>query len=1192
VRDDRCTPVLLAFLLGVGSCHQDSESSTATRSQALNSSPSIGDFVLYAEQSVKLGSFDHIIAGDVGVAIAAPTGYGPQVTIGDHVVDIHGNLISPSIALGPHSHVGDVQTLSLTDTGGMYHAQYPFPFTQMPRVPLATAPAFAGPDISIPREREQTIGPGIFGNVTVYGELVLSAGAYSFSSLSVAACGRVFARRGGVTINIRDTFHTDDATRCPARVEPMDEDDCDHHDECTHRAASNFSLFVSGGDSPDDSAVSLGAGTVLRALVAAPHGTISFADGVNARGAFAAFDIRAGAHVELALDTGFVDNNPGDQGSQRLSGYLGNLSNTSYPVLGPVPPTTPVVVSFGLPTKNDAALSTFVDAVSDPHNPMYRQYLSMDQLQQQYSPSDADYASLVAWAQAYGLTVTNTFSNKMLITVTASASQVERAIHSNLIYRQQTDGLSGFVAVDREPSLDLALPIQWISGLTNYITPRVLYSGETSAFCDANPMAHDNQCLGFASGDKQGQNYQATFMAQDLRNAYLDINTPCTLFYGAGQTIGIFSWEAFRREDFDAYEAQQNVPFARNGWPTPTDAQVDTREVSAITHKVSNDGMANEISLDVQMALAIAPKANVLVFQGDPNGNDETIYAAMVDEASLTVVSVSAGMNKSPTMERLITMLAARGVTVLVGSGDEGDVGDPGNNEDIPYQTLVGGTELNVNDVVPSPVQPTNTPWWYCDEPSFDFPTSCYYNSENTWDGTGGGIMNSVSASSCFPFPQCPPVGIPGYQDPAVMAAAGGSTTFRNFPDLAMAAHGVFYYTNHAQSTTQGTSIAAPLFAGFIAATNEYAASNNVGRVGFVNPAIYAIGETRGTGDDLYSSSFFDVADGAFNKGVSGFQSQPGYDLTTGWGGPRCGLMQQLATNDPTVPQTYTETKLHIAIGVDGIADDSSLFVDFYSADGTTLLFNKEVKVAHMPGWGPGSEHDLLFALPEQVGPADVARAQLHFVPSDGDAADISGLHFALVRTRGAQACVADRSGKDQSVAHLTSASPDAYFDSVAFDPGRIHPNGCTPWGGSIAFTSVLTSLDFTIDTGHDDLEAPAGLTASIIDGGGVTRATGTLHVQGQDAFGQDTEWAMRMDFSSTPLSIDDIHTIELDVAPGASPVTWQIQALLVSTTDNRSPWESECVFNGTQTDTGGPYFSIDTGAGRTSLTIAPGGCP
>ena len=75
-----------------------------------------------------------------------------------------------------------------------------------------------------------------------------------------------------------------------------------------------------------------------------------------------------------------------------------------------------------------------------------------------------------------------------------------------------------------------------------------------------------------------------------------------------------------------------------------------------------------------------------------------------------------------------------------------------------------------------------------------------------------------------------------------------------------------------------GTSASSPLWAGLIAVINAALGVN----VGFVNPAIYALG----------SSVFRSILPGAgpannSNAGVAGYPAGAGWDACTGWGSPR-----------------------------------------------------------------------------------------------------------------------------------------------------------------------------------------------------------------------------------------------------------------------------------------------------------------
>ena len=67
----------------------------------------------------------------------------------------------------------------------------------------------------------------------------------------------------------------------------------------------------------------------------------------------------------------------------------------------------------------------------------------------------------------------------------------------------------------------------------------------------------------------------------------------------------------------------------------------------------------------------------------------------------------------------------------------------------------------------------------------------------------------------------------------------------RNIPDVAMLAHHVLFVYNNGQfARSDGTSVASPLWAGFMALVNQQAEARGQPPAGFVNPAIYAIGRS------------------------------------------------------------------------------------------------------------------------------------------------------------------------------------------------------------------------------------------------------------------------------------------------------------------------------------------------------------
>jgi len=144
------------------------------------------------------------------------------------------------------------------------------------------------------------------------------------------------------------------------------------------------------------------------------------------------------------------------------------------------------------------------------------------------------------------------------------------------------------------------------------------------------------------------------------------------------------------------------------------------------------------------------------------------------------------------------------------------------------------------------------------------------WSSETVWNRSSGGI------STVWP--------IPNYQTCMDMSGNHGSTTMRNIPDVVMVAYSICVYNPDGWVTVSGTSLSAPLWAGFAALVNQYALANGGSPLGFPNPAIYGAGRSL-----AHDSSFHDITTGNNANPPSNpslFLAWSGYDLCTGWGSP------------------------------------------------------------------------------------------------------------------------------------------------------------------------------------------------------------------------------------------------------------------------------------------------------------------
>ena len=138
--------------------------------------------------------------------------------------------------------------------------------------------------------------------------------------------------------------------------------------------------------------------------------------------------------------------------------------------------------------------------------------------------------------------------------------------------------------------------------------------------------------------------------------------------------------------------------------------------------------------------------------------------------------------------------------------------------------------------------------------------------SETVWkeglSGTGGGI------SDCFP--------VPDYQlNLALPRSVNDGALRRGVPDVAAAAAsspGYRIVFNGAEVVKDGTSAAAPLWAGLIAIANAQRATP----VGFLNSALYA-----------NASCFRAITTGDNRVGGKGYDAGPGWNACTGLGVPK-----------------------------------------------------------------------------------------------------------------------------------------------------------------------------------------------------------------------------------------------------------------------------------------------------------------
>jgi kumamolisin len=433
--------------------------------------------------------------------------------------------------------------------------------------------------------------------------------------------------------------------------------------------------------------------------------------------------------------------------------------------------------------------------------------------------------------------------------------------------------LTGTVA-----ALEAALGIT----LQDYIKP----SGETF-YAAAQPARLPAGIAGFVSGvvgltsyshflpllrklpqtvhpNGEGSGPGSAFSAADLRTVY---NIKPQAFTPGTQSLGVFEQGGFALSDVTTYLARMKIA------PVP----VTVREVDGYTGVINDPDVELEAVLDIDMQLAVNPVAKKIVVYEDGTDSFQVALldslSAMASDTSVQSISISYGQDEAlqgnvaiAAENTVLTQLAAQGQAVFVSAGDSGAYGDepPALNvadpASQPLVTAVGGTSLY-----------TGAKESYAGEAA--------WNDIGLGAGATGGGVSAVWA-------------IPSYQTPygeSVAVTNGGSSTYRNVPDVASVANpltGVAVYSavNGGWLTIGGTSASAPLWAGMYSLANAASEGLGLGALGFANPRIYSLGG----GLQFFYPDFYDILDGsngaAFIYGTAGFNAGYYYDNTTGFG--------------------------------------------------------------------------------------------------------------------------------------------------------------------------------------------------------------------------------------------------------------------------------------------------------------------
>jgi subtilase family serine protease len=521
------------------------------------------------------------------------------------------------------------------------------------------------------------------------------------------------------------------------------------------------------------------------------------------------------------------------QGSALLTHHVREVQAGEAKVVGTLPAAQIMQLDVVLPLRDQAGLDAFLAKLSatPAHS---RRFLSPQEFAERFGPTQQDYDTVVHYLEDHGLAVVGGSREGMDVQVRGEVYAVEGAFHVRMVTYQHPTEDRVFYAPDREPTLDLPFALWHISGLDNYSIPQPRYVSR-SEFA----RAHGVDPRSLVSHATTGSGPSASFLGSDMRAAYYGGSLT-----GAGQNLGLLEYYGTDLSDLNTYftnvHQTNKVPI--------TLLSTDGTSTGCVHSSHCDD---TEQTLDMTQAIGMAPGlASLTMYIGS---TDTAIISAMTTHSPLpTTIGCSWGWTPADpsTLNPYWQKMAAQGQNFFVASGDNSTWSRGGAREawpaDSAYVISVGGTDLVTAGAA--------GPW----------------QSETAWTYSGGGISPDK-------------IPIPSWQaQPGVINSSnGGSTTYRNGPDVSANANFTFYVCADQTTCTAneygGTSFAAPMWAAYVALANEQLAVGGYSALGFIDPYVYGFGVSSN-----YDVDFHDITSGKSGS----YRAVKGYDLVTGWGSP------------------------------------------------------------------------------------------------------------------------------------------------------------------------------------------------------------------------------------------------------------------------------------------------------------------
>lgn len=494
-------------------------------------------------------------------------------------------------------------------------------------------------------------------------------------------------------------------------------------------------------------------------------------------------------------------------------------------------PQHPVRVTFAIKQTNPEWLVEKIRAVSYPDSPHYGEYMNFDEIAEHVYGRPESVNALLQALEAVGTPSSAVdFTLGRDFAVAKLSVQSAERLFSTTFYEFEDMECEKKVVTSTSFNLPASLEehLDFVSGVSSLPEPCVKPANE-----------RERNLRSIAVGitpDTIAKDYNTSKYTSTNENN--------------SQAVAGFLKQYFDPTDLKKFQEKYDIP---------------NKPITKVLGKNEPDDPGAEANLDVQYISATGRGVETWFVSVSTysNGRQEdflswittlvnTTNAPWVHSASYGDIESSIADTYLDRMDNEFMKFGISGRTVLFASGDSGvsckrrgihKVYTPNWPSSSPYVTTVGGTE----------------------------------STKKVWSSGGGGFSNYF--------------GMPDYQKTAVEAYLKKypdhsmfNSSGRAYPDVSAFATDFVIIDDGMSVPVDGTSCAAPTFAGIVAILNDVRLNKGSKTLGFLNPLLY---------QTLQGGGFNDITEGE-NGGLAceGFAADEGWDPASGWGSPNFGLLK------------------------------------------------------------------------------------------------------------------------------------------------------------------------------------------------------------------------------------------------------------------------------------------------------------